>query len=165
MPVFLCRWPNGDISIVAARNKDDAIEKLDEFGNADHADLFQLPDFMIDFTLKDDGSLELGDPGFGERTLNQIMEKAYPELEETLMSDELERVQQGTPEYQTVIRRAVEAERNRLSRRKKKVKEPKTELGKQIQKQTGAPAVMVDRIFEQVGKEVLDDLDDDEPKQ
>ena len=165
MPVFLCRWPNGDISIVAARNKDDAIEKLDEFGNADHADLFQLPDFMVDFTLKDGGSLELGDPGFGERTLNQIMEKAYPELEETLMSDELERVQQGTPEYQTVIRRAAEAERNRLSRRKKKVKEPKTELGKQIQKQTGAPAVMVDRIFEQVGKEVLDDLDDDEPKQ
>ena len=136
---------------------------LDAFGNADHADLFQLPDFMVDFTLKDDGSLELGD--FGERTLNQIMEKAYPGLQETLMSDELERVQQGTPKYQTVIRRAVEAEHNRLSRRKKKVKEPKTELGKQIQKQTGAPAVMVDRIFEQVGKEVLDDLDDDEPKQ
>ncbi len=55
MPVFLCRWPNGDISIAAARTKDDVIEKLDEFGNADHADLFQLRDFMVDFTLKDDG--------------------------------------------------------------------------------------------------------------
>ncbi len=39
MAVFLCRWPNGDISIVSARNKDDAIVKLDEIGNADHADL------------------------------------------------------------------------------------------------------------------------------
>jgi len=63
------------------------------------------------------------------------------------------------------IRKAVEVERNRLERRTKNAKEPKTELGKHIQTQTDAPAVMVDRIFEQVGKEVLDNLDDDEPKQ
>ena len=59
----------------------------------------------------------------------------------------------------------MEVERSRLERRKKNAKEPKTELGKHNQKQTDAPAVMVDRIFEQVGKEVLDNLDDDEPKQ
>jgi hypothetical protein len=42
MPIFLCRWPNGDVSIVSAPNKDDAIEALDEFDNADHADISQL---------------------------------------------------------------------------------------------------------------------------
>lgn len=168
MPVFLCRWPNGDISIAAARTKDDMIEKLDEFGNADHADLFQLRDFMVDFTLKDDGGLRLsdfGESGFGEVAIQEIMDKAYPELEKILMSDELEKLEHSSPEYQAAIRKAVEVERNRLERRTKNAKEPKTELGKHIQKQIDAPAVMVDRIFEQVGKEVLDNLDDDEPKQ
>ncbi len=90
MPVYLCRWPNGDISIAAGRTKDDVIAKLDEFGNADHADLFQLRDFMVDFTLKDDGGLQLsdfGESGFGEVTIQEIMDNAYPELEKILMSD------------------------------------------------------------------------------
>ena len=51
MAVFLCRWPNGDISIVEARNKADADFKLDEFGNADQADLYQLRNFMMDFEI------------------------------------------------------------------------------------------------------------------
>ena len=164
MALLLCRWPNGDISVVAARTKDEAIEKIDELGNADDADLFRLTDFLVDFTVQDDGRLELGDPGFGEQTLDQILEKAYPELEKTLQSEELEKLPQGSPEYQAAICRAVEVERNRLPRKKKKTREPKTELGKHIQKQTGAAVVVVDRIFEQVGREVLEDLGDDEPK-
>jgi hypothetical protein len=35
MPVFLCRWPNGDFSMVKANNKDQAIEFLDEIDNAE----------------------------------------------------------------------------------------------------------------------------------
>ena len=163
MPVFLCRWPNGDIALVAARTKNDAIEKLDEFGNADHADLFQLTDLLIDFSLKDDGCLELGNPAFGDRALDQIMEKAYPELEKTIMSDELERLHEGSPEYNTVIRTAVEAERKRLWHRRKKLKEPKTELGKHNQKQMGASTVMVDRLVEDVSEEVLKNLENDKP--
>ena len=34
MRIFLCRWPNGDVSIVSAPNKDDAIVALDEFTSA-----------------------------------------------------------------------------------------------------------------------------------
>ena len=30
MPLFLCRWFNGDCSVVWARNKEDAIVELDE---------------------------------------------------------------------------------------------------------------------------------------
>jgi hypothetical protein len=35
MGVFLYRWPNGDCSVVLARTKADAVEKLDEVANAE----------------------------------------------------------------------------------------------------------------------------------
>ena len=35
MAICLCRWPNGEFSIVNAKTKDDAIELLDEWGNAE----------------------------------------------------------------------------------------------------------------------------------
>jgi hypothetical protein len=35
MPLYLCRWPNGDCSVVWARNKEDAIVELDQVGNAE----------------------------------------------------------------------------------------------------------------------------------
>ncbi|SRR5713226_4702018 len=93
MPVFLCRCANGDTSIVAARNKDDVIVKLDEFDNADHAKIFQLKEFLVDFRLRDDGNqvlnYETGEYGFGEETFNEIMEKTYAELEKTRMLDPL----------------------------------------------------------------------------
>jgi hypothetical protein len=34
MPLYLCRWPNGDCSVVWARNREDAIGELDQVGNA-----------------------------------------------------------------------------------------------------------------------------------
>jgi len=35
MSLFLCRWPNGDCSVVQARTKEDAISELDQVGNAE----------------------------------------------------------------------------------------------------------------------------------
>ena len=35
MPLFLCRWLNGDCSVVWARTKEDAIMELDEVANAE----------------------------------------------------------------------------------------------------------------------------------
>ena len=35
MPLFLCRWENGDCSFVVAPTKDTAIQYLDEIGNAE----------------------------------------------------------------------------------------------------------------------------------
>ena len=34
MPLFLCRWSNGDCSAVLAQSKQDALIKLDEVANA-----------------------------------------------------------------------------------------------------------------------------------
>ena len=142
MPLFLCRWPNGDVSIVSARNTDDAIEALDEFDNADHAYISQLKEqFLVDFSLNDDGHLELNQ--FGESTLNEIRAKAFPELENTRSEDPV------------VIRQAVELERARLSGKKKKTKEAKTGIGQRLQKQLGAAAVVADRAVEREAKEVL----------
>jgi hypothetical protein len=46
MPNYLCRWPNGDFSIVNARTKGEAIEMLDEWGNAEQAFLSRMADCM-----------------------------------------------------------------------------------------------------------------------
>jgi hypothetical protein len=159
MPIFLCRWPNGDISIVSAPNKNDAIVALDEFDNADHAYISQLKEFMVDFRLNDAGRLELAQ--FGEGTLDAIMTKAFPELEKTLLSDELDETSEA---YAAAIRQAVEVERKRLWKKKKNVKEAKTELGQRLQKELGAAAIVVDRAVERRATEVLKNFKTKRPK-
>lgn len=162
MPVFLCRWPNGDVSIVAARNKDDAIYELDEFDNADHAQISQLKEFLVDFRLSDQGDLQLNQ--FGEGTYHQIMTKAFPELEKTVLSDELNRLDEGSDEYKAAIRNAVELERKRLWRKRRKVKEAKTEFGKRLQKELGAAAVVVDRAIERRASKILKSFKGKKPR-
>ena len=66
----MCRWPNGDLSFVSARNKEDAIIMLDEWDNAETAEVRQIQNFMVDFRLTDDGELEF--QAFGERSLDEI---------------------------------------------------------------------------------------------
>lgn len=148
MAVFLCRWPNGTISIVEAKNKTDANLKLNEFGNADEANLFRLREFLMDLRLTDEGALELnyemGEVGFGDETISQIMEDAYPNLGEALDSDD-----------EGVIRKAVELERNRLWGKKKNLPEPKTEWAKRVQKSIRSSAVYADRVVERTGDKIL----------
>src|SRR6266851_3298849 len=79
MAIYLCRWPNGDFSIVSARTKSGAIEMLDEWGNAEQASVTRMPDCMFDFRLDDDGQIELAD--IGEATHDYVMETCYPELD------------------------------------------------------------------------------------
>ena len=68
MPLFLCRWPNGDCSVVLASSEQDALIKLDEIANAEGCPLVRLDDFQVHFRLTDDGELTL--EGFGEITEN-----------------------------------------------------------------------------------------------
>jgi hypothetical protein len=82
MPMFMCRWPNGDVSFRSARNKEDAIIMLDEWDNAELAALRQIRDFMVDFRLTDKGELEF--QSFGEDCQNEIRERAYPILAKAL---------------------------------------------------------------------------------
>jgi hypothetical protein len=83
MPLYICRWKNGDFSAVSAASKTDAIELLDEVGNAEVCELFTVKNFMVHFHLKQETD-ELDDfvpvelEGFGEATVDILSARVYP---------------------------------------------------------------------------------------
>jgi hypothetical protein len=148
----MCRWPNGDLSFVFARNKEDAIIMLDEWDNAELAELRQIQNFMVDFGLTDNGELEL--QAFGERVLDDIWERAYPVLSQTRLNAPTDSAGELTLSGKEMIREAVRAERQKLGgKRKRKLAD--TEIGKSLQSQMGAPAALVNRYVKQAATEML----------
>jgi hypothetical protein len=83
MPLFICRWQNGDFSAVSAASKTDAIALLDEVENAEVCELFTVKNFMVHFHLKQETD-EVDDfvpvelEGFGEETVDTLSERVYP---------------------------------------------------------------------------------------
>ena len=83
MPLFICRWQNGDFSAVSAATKTDAIAMLDEVGNAEVCELFTVKNFMVHFSLKQETD-EVDDfvavelEGFGEATEDVLCSRVYP---------------------------------------------------------------------------------------
>jgi hypothetical protein len=154
MAIYLCRWPNGEFSIVSAKTKADAIELLDEWGNAEQASLSRITDCMFDFRLGDDGQIELAD--IGESTHDCIMETCYPELDKAFDTAEWDDTGLDYSEKaRKQIREAVELERTRLWSNQPPVREAETELGRGIQKQLGAASVVIDRIVREAAKKRL----------
>jgi replication-associated recombination protein RarA len=90
MPLYICRWQNGDFSAVSAASKTDAIALLDEVGNADVCELFTVKNFMVHFSLKQETD-ELDDfvpvelEGFGEETVDILSERVYLERSEPVL--------------------------------------------------------------------------------
>jgi hypothetical protein len=83
MPLFICRWQNGDFSAVSAASRDEAMQLLDEVGNADVADLFTTKNFMVHFQLKTEAAnaedaLPVELEGFGDETYDMLLERVYP---------------------------------------------------------------------------------------
>ena len=151
MPVFMCRWPNGDFSFVSARDKSKAIEALDEIDNAEGCPLSVVEDFMVHFRLEGDGSFE--HEGFGEVTENTIW-KEYPILDKTL--DQVFGEVRGEPltrEDMQVIGEAVGKERERV--KAKKMKPPATHLGQEIKKAMDVPTSMIEREIKKTAMEKL----------
>jgi len=89
MPLFICRWQNGDFSAVSARSRAEAEELLDEVGNADAAEVFGVKNFMVHFRLKKNPG-DLSDlmpvelEGFGEETYSMLCEDVYPIYEKVV---------------------------------------------------------------------------------
>lgn len=79
MKLYRCLWPNGDVSVVLARNKTDAIFELDEVGGATPSYLEEIVDtFMVHFVPvqgRPDGDDDPGGrwalEGFGELTCDE----------------------------------------------------------------------------------------------
>ena len=103
MKVFICRWQNGDLSIVGARDQEDAISILDEVADATDAQLFETKDLLINFELDHNGHLLLEQ--FGEGLDDLISQKAYPLLFQASMNNDND---------ETDFLEAVYAERARL---------------------------------------------------
>lgn len=141
----MCRWPNGDLSFVSAPNMEDAIVMLDEWDNAELAELRRAQDFMVDFSLTDDGELEL--QAFGESVLNDIWERAYPLLSQARLDTSDEKT----------IGNAVRAEKERLVG-KRKPKLADTEMGKTLQSQMGSSAALANRQVKRAASDLLKKL-------
>jgi hypothetical protein len=155
MPVFACRWTNGDVSFVLAPSKEAAIEQLDEVDNAEGCPITQVPEFQIHLALTDDGGLNF--EGWGELTEDVVWNTLYPKLHEAWCTVWREQEDTNdrtvTPQQQERIRRAVQDERERVG--DKKVTEPQTEVGKEIKRMSDMPTSLINKIVREGAKERL----------
>jgi uncharacterized protein YciU (UPF0263 family) len=111
MPVYMCRWENGEVSFVSAKSKKDACFLLDEFAEVEPDDLHPVSDFMLSFRLTDDGALEVSE--MGEDTQELFNQTIYPVLFQAKMR--VSGADQVTPQVKRrMIREAVREEETRL---------------------------------------------------
>jgi hypothetical protein len=164
MPLYVCRWNNGDCSFVTARTKQLAIEALDEVENAEGCPIRRVDDFQVHFRLADDGSLEF--EHFGEETEELLSDVLYPHLNKTLSEVHRERDESGatdfTPEQQERILEATRRERQRV--RGKPALAPDTELGKEIKARADMATSLVNKLVKQAATKRLKELPDDDPQ-
>jgi hypothetical protein len=146
MRLYLCRWENGDFSVVQAESKDHAIELLDEEANAEGLSLHAVSDFMVHFRLSDEGTVEL--EGFGEAFGDYVRERVHPILGELNVSP-----YDAGPEDMPRIKDAVELERCR--RKAKPTPEPDTELGKRIKAEMDLPTSVINRHVKESATDLL----------
>ena len=93
MPLYICRWQNGDFSAVSASSRSEAIELLDEVGNAEVCELFAVKNFMVHFRLKEE-TKEIDDfvpvefESFGEGTEDILCDRVYPVHKKAMMESD-----------------------------------------------------------------------------
>ena len=83
MPVYLCRWPNGDVSLAAGESEVEVADVLDEVDNLDAAELMQLDHaiavhFKLGTRPDEEGTLPLRFEDMSEQLESSIYERAYP---------------------------------------------------------------------------------------
>jgi hypothetical protein len=83
MPLFICRWQNGDFSAASAGSREEAIGLLAEVGNAESCEVFSVDNFMVHFHIKSEANdfeemLPVKFGGFGEQTHRMLCERMYP---------------------------------------------------------------------------------------
>jgi len=88
--VWLCRWPNGDSSVVYAETKREAMGILDQWGSADPALMKKLDSFGVDIRLTDDGEFELG--ALDETFTEELYDFSYSHLSDAFSTDEDENI-------------------------------------------------------------------------
>lgn len=154
--LYLCRWPNGEFSVVKTESKRGALVQLDQWAGAEASWLVPLETFMVDFRLDDSGAIEFNE--FGEDTREFIRDHCYSELEAVLSSDA---VTSSSGEYSAaekeVIKKAVQLERRRLwDDEPQEGQAAKTELGKRLKKTMGTIGPVADHYVKLAAKRILE---------
>lgn len=113
MAIYLCRWPNGDLSLACGKNRVEVEYVLDEVGDPDCAELTRIKHpVAVHWQLKEKvapnetvlGALEFG--SIDERSFSEVC-GAYPILDDVLLREN------ALPEE---IGAAVEREKNRVDK-------------------------------------------------
>ena len=154
--LYLCRWPNGDFSVVKADTRREAMIELDEWAGADAAWLIPIGTWMVDFRLNEQGEIELAE--FGEETADLLWDRCYPELEAVLSGVDI------TPDGRDrcnlraarKIKKAVEHERKRLwSVQQDNGAPARTAMGRELQKRLRTVGAVADHYVEMAAGEIL----------
>lgn len=145
MRLFVCRWPNGDFSIVYANDEETAVLNLDsDCPAAEEATYIAIDEFVAHFRLTDGGKFMLKSLGSGSEAA--IREAAYPLIVEALLTMDRD---PSADEMRILIKK----ERRRV--KPQDVPEPDTEIGKRIKEQTGLPTKLINQMVEEQSKKSL----------
>jgi hypothetical protein len=112
MRTFLARWPNGDVSFVAAKSEEAACELMDEVGDPFNIQLIPLGNapLAMHFKLTDTGDLELEELN---ETADECFSKALPRIYAARGEMYDAKVQLDSDQWKEGMRKAVESERAR----------------------------------------------------
>jgi hypothetical protein len=155
---YLCRWPNGEFSLVAANSRREAMVELDEWDAAHPRQLFPLESCMVDFRLNDQGKIELKQ--FGEETEESIWEICYPDLQAVPANVMRQEGGEHTPECRESIRKAVQHERARLWKNQPEYPQAETELGRTLQEGLRTSGPVADHYVQEMAHDILVSMDD-----
>lgn len=160
--LYLCRWPNGDVSFVAGRSRAEIDDILDEVGNPDMAEMIRINHcFAVHLKLKEKAGddvqritdlLELEQVDEGSY---DALDEAYPELDSAFheicdLEEDAEGKGKPTEEQiaatqgkiAKIIEDALEAEKERLE--PKEVDLSSNPLAAKLQLQMDAPRSLIE---------------------
>ena len=86
MRLYKCEWPDGDVTLVLARSKEEALDELDELGEATEEMVTVVRSFMVTFTPKEveHPEVDQGDFEWGLGHLGECMGLILPDVNEAV---------------------------------------------------------------------------------
>lgn len=109
MKLFICRWPNGSVSLVHCKSAGEAFELLDEVGDPEGQTLVQARESMaIHLDINDHGNFFV--EGFNEQFEFDFMNDFYPTVAHA--------INEGESDDEGAMKLAVQHERERLGPKK-----------------------------------------------
>ena len=139
MPAYICRWPNGDVSVVSASTEVEVADVLDEVDNPDEAELIELGHpIAVHFKLGDKSNgegLPLEYEGINEDLEDSILERAYPIFNEVLHREDVTDASLST---------ALEHEKNPIYSKQPDMSE--NPAAADVQQQLGMPKALVEHF-------------------